>query len=90
MKRKRMKKSRKILFSLLLTVLALVLMYRLIAPPRPSGWQEYTVRRGDTLWSIASAYGDGYDPRNIIDEIERKNGCNADIDVGDVLLIPEY
>lgn len=80
----------KILLALPLVVLVAVLLWKMIAPPTPSGWQQYTVKRGDTLWSIASAYGDGYDPRNIIDEIERKNGCNADIDVGDVLLIPEY
>lgn len=80
----------KFLFTLSFLALVLVLLWKLCAAPAPVGWREYAVKSGDTLWGIASAYGADYDPRDIIDDIERKNGCGALIRPGDVLLVPEY
>lgn len=83
-------KIQKIVFWVLLSAVIVLLLCRLCAAPAPVGWREYAVKSGDTLWGIASAYGAEYDPRDIIDDIERKNGCGALIRPGDVLLVPEY
>lgn len=87
-----MAKSRlvKILLALPFVALAAVLLWKLTAPPVPVGWQEYSIKSGDTLWGIASAYGDDYDPRHIIYDIKEKNDCDANIAAGDVILVPEY
>ncbi len=85
-----MRTARRVAFALPFAALALLLLLKLSAPPAPTGWRKYAVRSGDTLWGIASAYGEDYDPRDIVWEIEQKNGCGAMIRPGDVLLVPEY
>ena len=40
---------------------------------QPSGYQQVTVRAGDTVWSIAEARYPGSDPRPKVDEILRAN-----------------
>jgi LysM repeat protein len=48
----------------------------------------YTVRSGDTLWSIAAARYGG-DPRGAISSIRRENGLtDATLRVGQVLVLP--
>lgn len=79
-----------IVWVLLALIVALLICRSIYSAPKPVGWQEYAVKSGDTLWGIASAYGGDYDPRDIINDIEQKNGCDAYICVGDVLLVPEY
>ena len=50
--------------------------------------QHYTVRAGDTLWSIASAHYAG-DPREAIWEIEHRNRLSSpSISPGEVLVLP--
>lgn len=80
----------KVIFALALAALLIAALWKMLCPPAPVGWREYAVKRGDTLWGIASAYGDDYDHRRIIYEIEQKNGCDANIACGDVLLVPVY
>jgi len=36
----------------------------------------YTVRQGDTLWSIARALEPGEDPRSLVDAMEGANGVD--------------
>ena len=48
-----------------------------------SGYTEYTVRSGDTLWLIAQRYG------TTVDEIKRLNGLTSNaLSIGQVLKIP--
>ena len=48
-----------------------------------SGYTEYTVRSGDTLWLIAQRYG------TTVDEIKRLNGLTSNaLNIGQVLKIP--
>jgi LysM repeat protein len=50
--------------------------------------QHYTVRVGDTLWSIASVHYAG-DPREAIWRIEHRNGLSdASIQPGERLVLP--
>ena len=50
----------------------------------------YTVRSGDTLWSVASAaYPGSHDPRRLVYGIEQRNHlAGADIHPGEVLTLP--
>ena len=53
--------------------------------------QSYTVRPGDTLWRLAEDhYGDtGADPREIVWEIERRNGLDgAALTPGQAIVLP--
>ena len=53
------------------------------SPTPDSGYFEYTVRSGDTLWVLAQRYG------TTVDEIRRLNGLTSDIlRIGQVLRIP--
>jgi len=51
-------------------------------PERP-----YTVRRGDTLWSIAAARYGG-DPRVAVWRIEQRNGLHGGVRAGERLVLP--
>jgi hypothetical protein len=44
---------------------------------QPSGYQQVTVKAGDTVWSIASDHYPGADPRQKVDEIIRANGLRG-------------
>jgi len=61
----------------LIVVIAIWISVRVaIAVPdvRVFDGRPYTVRAGDTLWSIALAvYGDERDPRQVVYEIEQEN-----------------
>lgn len=52
-------------------------------------WQEYYIQDDDTLWSVVSSH---YDGTVRIDEtiykIEQKNGIDANIHQGEMILIP--
>lgn len=53
--------------------------------------RTYVVRRGDTLWSIASSVAPTRDPRRVIGELDRLNRGPIDsLEPGQVLLIPSY
>ena len=49
---------------------------------------EHTVESGQTLWDIAVMYRSDADPRQVVYEIEKANGCSALIRPGQVLLVP--
>ena len=56
------------------------------------GYTEYRVRSGDTLWTIAPK-SNGYnklDTRKIIEDIEEKSNCTANIHPGQLIYIPIY
>lgn len=50
----------------------------------------YTVQPGDTVWSIASRFNHGEDPRSFMDTIMTDNHLGADgaIQPGQVLILP--
>ncbi len=56
--------------------------------PRPAR-QVYVVQAGDTVWSIATRFASGADPRPLVDAIGRRNRVNAGAIVpGQTLVIP--
>jgi Tfp pilus assembly protein FimV len=52
----------------------------------PAVGETYVVKRGDTLWSIASAIAPDSDPRPVVDALRAANG-GSDIQVGQRLTI---
>ena len=63
---------------------------RAIAPQQPMlvSRHAYTVRRGDTVWSIAERLGSpSADPRPLVDEIVRQNGGTT-LTPGETLSVP--
>lgn len=51
--------------------------------------QEVVVRRGDTLWALASKLRPGQDPRELVYELTRVNGLQSRVlTPGMVLVIP--
>jgi hypothetical protein len=48
--------------------------------------QDYVVRPGDTLWSIAEQIAPDSDPRQVVHALEAANG-DAALEVGDVLVL---
>ena len=60
--------------------------------PEITGYKEYRVKSGDTLWIIA-AESNGYDSmdtRKIIDDIIEESDCSGYIYPGQVVYIPIY
>ena len=87
--------SFKKLSTAIMAILTLVLVYSLIQAfiPRVLAnneqvYIEHTVESGQTLWDIAVMYRSDADPRQVIYEIEKANGCSALIRPGQVLLVP--
>ena len=62
----------------------------LAEPPEGSSGLAYTVREGDTVWSIARrTVGDEGDPRPLVEAIARANSIDPGVIVpGQILLIP--
>lgn len=48
----------------------------------------YVVRRGDTLWSIASSTAPERDPREVVLDLQRHNRAASTLAPGQVLAIP--
>ncbi len=49
---------------------------------------SYTVRAGDTLWSIASRVAPGRDPRLVVDQLIAYNHLRGDLQVGQAIYLP--
>lgn len=80
------------LMACIVIALCLVLFCTIISEPEITGYKEYRVKSGDTLWMVASE-SNGYnkiDTRKIIDDIEEESGCTAYIYPGQVVYIPIY
>jgi nucleoid-associated protein YgaU len=80
------------LFLLVTGLLAGVLAPALFAtdvetePPR-----EYSVKEGDTLWSLARTFAPNVDPRRFIYELRRLNGLpTSSIYPGQRLILPNF
>ncbi|HZD69989.1 MAG TPA: LysM peptidoglycan-binding domain-containing protein [Actinomycetes bacterium] len=49
---------------------------------------SYTVRPGDTLWSIALRIAPGRDPRPLVDRLIAYNHLQGDLQVGQAIYLP--
>jgi hypothetical protein len=49
---------------------------------------SYTVRPGDTLWSIARRIAPGRDPRPVVDQLIAENHLQGDLQVGQAIDLP--
>jgi hypothetical protein len=49
---------------------------------------SYTVRPGDTLWSIARRIAPGRDPRPVVDQLIADNHLQGDLQVGQAIELP--
>ena len=74
---------------LILTILVAVAVAWVARPSESAGPpRHYTVRAGDTLWSIAASHYRG-DPRAAVWRLERRNPrLAAALQPGDVLTLP--
>ncbi len=90
-----------VLLAAVAMALLLLLLETLVAPAGAAAESEsaavdaptgidYTVRRGDTLWDIASDHvAPGDDVRVLVDEIRRHNDLGSSVIIpGQILLIP--
>lgn len=80
------------LMACIVIALCLVLFRTIISEPEITSYKEYRIKSGDTLWMVASE-SNGYnkiDTRKIIDDIEDKSDCSADIYPGQIVYIPIY
>lgn len=53
-----------------------------------AGWKQIQIQKGDTLWSIAKAYGETVDARLLIEIIRQKNGIDQVLPAGKPIFIP--
>ena len=49
---------------------------------------SYTVKPGDTLWSIARRIAPGQDPRPVVDELINENHLRGSLQAGQALEVP--
>ena len=75
----------------LVVVIILILgIHRVIetkAEPEVEYWEEYTVKYGDTLWTIVPQ-NNNYDVRVIINMVKEHNNIGSDIIVGQIIELP--
>lgn len=66
-----------------------VVLAQAVHGEQPSGYQQVTVRAGDTLWSIAAQRYPNADPRDKVDEILRANRLSGpEVYPGEQLRVP--
>ncbi len=53
-----------------------------------AGRYSYTVRPGDTLWSIALRIAPGRDPRRLVDQLIEENRLRGSLQVGQAISLP--
>ena len=89
------KKKMKIVAPVVILASAVFISYfmaRIITDNRcnyPSNWECVEVVEGDTLWEISKDHmPEGYDVRKTVDIIREKNGIDADLRIGQVILVP--
>ena len=84
--------KRLIALIIILTFVALTLCSCGFHNYEPIGYTKYTVKKGDTLWALATM-SNGYgtvDTRRIVDDIKAESNCTADLRVGQTIYIPDY
>ncbi|MDQ0189325.1 LysM peptidoglycan-binding domain-containing protein [Alicyclobacillus cycloheptanicus] len=67
-------------------------MWNGVASADSTSGSKYVVAPGDTLWSIATKYDAGQDPRSVMDEIMTLNHLSPSgaIQPGEVLVLPGH
>ena len=80
------------LFLLVAGILAGLLAPALLATDAPSEpAKQYTVKQGDTLWSLSREFAPGADPRRFVYEVRRLNGlASSSIFPGQRLILPNF
>lgn len=78
----------------LLTILVTVFLIHIFPLGGEIGYQEYTVKPGDTLFTVCNALSEiphGGDVRELIYETRQKNGMEtADLQVGETIMVAVY
>ena len=75
--------------SAVLVVIAVLMLGFTPASPGASPPQHYTVRSGDSLWSIAARHYPNSDPRDAVYQIEQANHLSAaGLVAGERILLP--
>ncbi|MDO6353980.1 LysM peptidoglycan-binding domain-containing protein [Caloramator sp. CAR-1] len=69
------------------TITIISINFRTYSSKNQEIYIKYTVKTGDTLWSIAKKYTDG-DPRRLIYEIRKHNDISPIIRPGQVIEVP--
>ena len=75
----------------LLIISFMIILKNIINPTLPEikYWKEYTVKEGDTLYTIID-HDNGYDFRNIIDLVKEHNNIENSIYPSQVIEIPVW
>ena len=73
-------------------LMAAILTICVTRPAKPTGFETYVVKQGDTLWEIAKdAAPKGEDIRRVVQIIKAQNALeNSGINVGELLDVPVY